>query len=449
MKVSELNKIIEETISQEIKDTILKEGSGDKTAYCIKCEGEYVEVCDTKEEADQKCEEYNKNNPDKDFVVEIETYESKQDLLDKLDQLGEELDSKDMKKDHSIEELEQDQNESAFVLAADAAKDAGKDEFEFPEGSGKMHPVTIKTDIDEKEECQECGDKMYEDEEGTVEPLYEGQCEECGKPLCECGSMEESEDKDSLPTMNEISKCVKEGMTYEDICEKYSKCDKEKLKEMYESCGKQHEGKEPKVLRLSESQLIDMISKLVNEAVTPGLKAVKDSHKLSNKETKEHMANVDKKLKKALSIEGNDNPEFPNASGKGEIDPKKVVHNTEEENEEVDMERGEHMLDLDYDHEPSDEFKERVKKALEGDSTMGNADGGNTIPTETGKNLAKTAEKRKDRYENQPMYKKDIQPVKVVKEEKEELTESKEKTNVLEEEIQRLKDLSNYNEKTQ
>lgn len=401
MKVSELNKIIEETISQEIKDTILKEGSGDKTAYCIKCEGEYVEVCDTKEEANQKCEEYNKNNPDKDFVVEIETYESKQDLLDKLDQLGEELDSKDMKKDHSIEELEQDQNESAFVLAADAAKDAGKEEFEFPEGSGKMHPVTIKTDIDEKEECQECGDKMYEDEEGIVEPLYEGQCEDCGKQLCECGGMDEE-------SINET--------------------------------------KEPKVLRLSESQLIDMISKLVNEAVTPGLKAVKDSHKLSNKETKEHMANVDKKLKKALSIEGNDNPEFPNASGKGEIDPKKVVHNTEEQDEEMSMERGENPLDLDYDHEPSEEFKDRVKKALEGDSTMGNADGGNTIPTETGKNLAKTAEKRKERYENQPMYKKDIQPVKVVKEE---LNESEENTNVLEEEIQRLKDLSNYNEKTQ
>ena len=38
---------------------------------------------------------------------------------------------------------------SPFVLAADAAKDAGKKEFEFPEGSGKMHPVTIKKDIDE------------------------------------------------------------------------------------------------------------------------------------------------------------------------------------------------------------------------------------------------------------------------------------------------------------
>jgi hypothetical protein len=38
---------------------------------------------------------------------------------------------------------------SPFVLAADAAKDAGKKEFEFPKGSGKMHPVTIKQDIDE------------------------------------------------------------------------------------------------------------------------------------------------------------------------------------------------------------------------------------------------------------------------------------------------------------
>jgi len=40
---------------------------------------------------------------------------------------------------------------SPFVLAADAARDAGKKEFEFPKGSGKMHPVTIKQDIDEDE----------------------------------------------------------------------------------------------------------------------------------------------------------------------------------------------------------------------------------------------------------------------------------------------------------
>ena len=40
---------------------------------------------------------------------------------------------------------------SPFVLAADAARDAGKKEFEFPKGSGKMHPVTIKKDINEND----------------------------------------------------------------------------------------------------------------------------------------------------------------------------------------------------------------------------------------------------------------------------------------------------------
>ena len=41
---------------------------------------------------------------------------------------------------------------NAFIAAADAAKDAGKKEFEFPKGSGKMHKVTIKTDLDIKED---------------------------------------------------------------------------------------------------------------------------------------------------------------------------------------------------------------------------------------------------------------------------------------------------------
>jgi len=44
---------------------------------------------------------------------------------------------------------DQELEENAFVLAADAARDAGEKEFEFPKGSGKMHPVTIKKDIPE------------------------------------------------------------------------------------------------------------------------------------------------------------------------------------------------------------------------------------------------------------------------------------------------------------
>ncbi len=398
MKVSDLNKIIEETISTEIKKTILEEGKGKKTAYVIKCEGEHIEVCQTKEEADKKCAKYNKENPDKKFIIEMETYESKEELIDMLDEMSEKIETETMEENKEISEINHDQNENAFVLAADAARDKGEKEFEFPKGSGKMHPVTIKSDIDEDEEVE------------FHEELEEAKCEKCEKDLCECGKMYEGDE-----SINE------------------SKNDK-------------------KVLRLSEAQLVDMITKIVNESV-PGLKAVENAHKVADKETKEHMANVDKKIKDTLSIEGNDNPEFPHAVGKGgpdTLDPKKVVHNTEDQNEETDLERGEHALDLDYDHEPTDEFKDRLKKALEGDSTMGNADGGNTIPTDTGKKLAATAEKRKDRYENQPMYKKDIQPVKVVSEEKEEITETVEEKNVvLEEEIKRMKNISSYNEKTQ
>ncbi len=51
-----------------------------------------------------------------------------------------------------LNEGTKEMEENAFVLAADAARDEGKRKFEFPKGSGKMHPVTIKTDIDVNEE---------------------------------------------------------------------------------------------------------------------------------------------------------------------------------------------------------------------------------------------------------------------------------------------------------
>ena len=58
---------------------------------------------------------------------------------------------------------------SPFILAADAARDAGKKEFEFPKGSGKMHPVTIKKDVDIKEASQEA----YMELQNIMDQLYE------------------------------------------------------------------------------------------------------------------------------------------------------------------------------------------------------------------------------------------------------------------------------------
>ena len=50
---------------------------------------------------------------------------------------------------HVMDEMLDEAN--AFLAAADAARDAGEKEFEFPKGSGKMHKVTIKKDLKVKE----------------------------------------------------------------------------------------------------------------------------------------------------------------------------------------------------------------------------------------------------------------------------------------------------------
>ena len=60
---------------------------------------------------------------------------------------------------------------SPFVLAADDARDAGKKEFEFPKGSGKMHPVTIKQDIDEEVEEDRFVASSLEDLEQVIRNL--------------------------------------------------------------------------------------------------------------------------------------------------------------------------------------------------------------------------------------------------------------------------------------
>jgi hypothetical protein len=72
-----------------------------------------------------------------------------------------------------------------------------------------------------------------------------------------------------------------------------------------------------KKLRLKESELISLITKMVSESI-PGLEAAKNSHRESGKENNVHLADVDKKMKDYLSFNGNDNPEFPKAIGKGD-----------------------------------------------------------------------------------------------------------------------------------
>lgn len=418
MKKDLLN-IIEESLINEVKRAIINESEEKKDYYHITCEGEPVETFESKEIAMKHLDIYKKNHPDKEFIIEKANYKSPSELIDKLDEMSEELEEN--KKENPMKKIEvsslaeaimmaknknqknikvngesYDVNEmwkkleegegdveegSAFVLAADKARDAGKKEFEF---SGKTHKVTLSKNIETEGKmgsCSECGGMMNE----------ESDCNECGK-----GKMEESKKT---------------------------------------------------TLRLSENELVSLIKKMVNESV-PGLEVTKKAQSGSKKENDSNLKEVGEKLKRASSFDGNDNPEFPKQIGKGE---KMAVNPTEKQEEYIeDVMRGGTMINLEYDVEPSEGFKNRLKMALEGDSKMGNSqEAANVIKSDTGKNLLKSANRKKEKEKDQIEVSwghrtKEPQKVKVVKESK-----TNKMSSILEEEIKRMKAILGYDDATQ
>jgi len=195
-----------------------------------------------------------------------------------------------------------------------------------------------------------------------------------------------------------------------------------------------------KLIRFTESEMVNLIKKIITESV-PGLDVTKKAQTQSKKDNKENAKNVGEKISKAIKIEGSDNPEFPHQNNSG---TKVARQNNEEENEFVEDNRGGKSIDLDYDHEPSDKFKERLKSALEGDSTMGNSqDAANVVKSDLGKNLSKQAERKNKKDKEAPRYNKEPQPVKEVNESETQIS------SVLKEEIDKIKKMSSYNKKTQ
>ena len=338
---------------------------------------------------------------------------------------------------------------NAFVAALNKAKEAGEDTFTV---DGKTHNV---------EECW----KQLEEEEGDMTSDDET-CEECsGDNINEQHEFddfdtqiqpEESPDYsafedaqayyDSITSKGEEEGEIAEG-GHEESCDE---CGSGLMSEgECMECGYQKMN-ESKSYKVTESTLINMISKIVLESI-PGLDAVKTAHS-EDKGTKEYMNSVDKKLKDYLSFDGNDNPEFPKQIGKGE---KVAINNTDEENEFVEDNRGGGMQHLEYDEKPSADFIERLKKSLSGDSTMGNKQDGddvaNVVKSDLGEKMAKQIERKHKKDEKAPMYVKDPTPVQTVKAaEAKTVNESEEKTKTeILNEMTRMKDMLSYNKKTQ
>jgi hypothetical protein len=345
-------------------------------------------------------------------------------MIDKLDEMGQQLEEKE----NTNMENQEPKEGNLFSATLLKAKENGEDKFTV---DGKEYNVEEswqqmeEEEIREEEDCQECGDGYMKEEEPKegkkfTQMIMKSVTEKT--ETCEgCGGM-----------LNEEGSCNECGGG------------------MYES--------KKKKLRLKESELVSLITKMVSESI-PGLEAAKNSHKESGKENNAHLADVDKKMKDYLSFDGNDNPEFPKAIGKGD---KVARENTPEQEDEIKKNLA-GLENLDYDIEPSEQFKKRLKMAIEGDKLMGNAPttektnvkpsnggklgeepkdkDGNSIPTpETAKKIEKQVKNRAEDKKKRVLYTKEPVPV----------NESKVKfSSVLEEEIKKMKDMVNYNKNTQ
>jgi hypothetical protein len=392
MKVTELNSIIENAVINEIKKTILSESEeGKKDVYHIKCEGVPLATFDTEEEANEALPTYKDKHKDGELIIEKGVYENHGDMMDKLDEMNDQLEeTDDMQNTQPMEGNE-------FSGALKAAKDAGEEKFTV---DGQEYDV------------EECWSKQMEEElHGNQDKI--------------------DADNDGKISANDFKMLLVK-----------KKSDVEEIEEPCDECGSgmTSVNESKKVLRLTESEMIKVIKSIVKESI-PGLEALNKAKKGTGEESKSHMADVEKEMKKQASFDGNDNPEFPKQVNKGE----KVARvNSEKEDEDVADNRGGGMEDLDYVNEPSENFKKRLKMALEGDALMGNSqEYANVIKSDTGKKLAKKVLRKDKEEEGAPMYNKDVQPSKDVNESKLNFSD------LLNEEISKMKNIASYNKKTQ
>jgi hypothetical protein len=459
MKVSELTTIIENIVSNEIRKTIMEENNGKKEVYHIKCEGIPLATFESEEEATDALPDYKAKHNDGELIIEKGVYESHDDMMDKLDQMNDQLEETDnMENTQPMEG-----NEVSGALKA--AKDAGEKTFSV---DGKEYDVEECWSKQMEEELVGGQKKLDKNHNGKIDgqdfKIMKGQdssdeeeCDECGSSSMEEEEKEGDDDFENMLRGRRKHSYVDKGEeTPDEMAEEKKSCEK-CGKEICECGGGMYESKK-KTVRLTETELTNLIAKMVSESI-PGLQAAEKSHLESGKENKAHLADVETKMKKLASFDGNDNPEFPKAIGKGE---KVARKNTPEQEDEIAKNYA-GLENLEYDIEPSEQFKKRLKMAIEGDTLMGNgkvtepasikpSNGaekgkeakekeGNHIQTpETAKKIEKQVKDREEDKKNRVLYSKEKVPV----------SESKVNfSSVLDNEIKKMKNISEYNKKTQ
>lgn len=311
-----------------------------------------------------------------------------------------------------------------------------------------------------------------------------------------CKSLQKENDADRL--LNQIMEVIKEELGEEDMKEGNAfldaRCkagckggdgteiegfDGKKVRgwseDDKESCGCKSV-KESKIrkLTLSENELIDLIEKIVVEEKAKGLQVYDKVHNEDGKENEQALKDVAKKMEKYLKDGSNEkfNAEpthFPKGNGELKKMSKKAYTPSDAVDEYIEAFAYPGQTNLTFDEiKPNDEL---IQKYLEGDSTTGNAqvdeDGkalGNVTPDEVGKKFKKNYDENLYGIEQaEGSYKRVTQPVdqagegtttgKLRKKSNKilntlESVEEKKKAK-LNEELNKIQKITNYNQKTQ
>jgi hypothetical protein len=359
-----LNYIIKDEVKKQI---ISEQNIGNEEVFNIVCDGKLVDAFSDEKTANDELKKYKETHPNKNFTIEKGIKKSFDELDEMCDDLNEQENMEnEINPDYTHFAIDKETNKivNGWEYDSDMDKESIAEYCKMDIIDMDLEPKDIK--INTTKFLKSKGIDPFNTDNWinltdlnstkNNKTLEEGICEGCKKSICEC-------DK----TMYE-SKIVKN-----------------------------------KKIVLKESDLIKLIETIISEDV-PNLKT--KNEKINKKSTDE----TDKKIKNYLKFDGNTNPTFPKSNTSNKI---KKVNNTKEEDEIVSANRGRSSQDLNYDNEPRKEFKERLKKSLTGDSTMGNSqDALNVIKTDTGKNMLKNSEKRQKNKKDETLYKKEKVPVK-------------------------------------
>lgn len=185
MKINELNTVVDNVLAEEVRQRIM-EDMVKKEVYHIKCNGEPIDTFESEDIANSHLDKYKKEHPGKELIIEPGVYESYEDMIDKLGEMGEEIDMKNKLKESKtttiivtesqmktvlrsivsenvpgIEVTKRAQNQSKKDADANlrdvesklkkAADFKGNDNPEFPKPIGKGEKVAIYNTEEEEE----------------------------------------------------------------------------------------------------------------------------------------------------------------------------------------------------------------------------------------------------------------------------------------------------------